>query len=327
MAGKPRIEIDYNTIYQSNSCGPFKIIENMGRDERSRLFVKVKFLETGTEKITRYDIAIDGKITDDLFGIDFNKIYYSIYYGPYKIIKYIGRNKESKRIVRIKFINSGYEYDVLFRLALEGKVKDQTIKHSDMYIDSNIDQIKYDDYIIEILKGRWKSMMSRCYNEKAPHYSEYGALGVKVCNRWHNLENYLSDIYLVDNFIKFYQNPTKYQLDKDYKQLSIPKCYRIYDVSRCIFISIYDNANLAIMEKHDPKEFYGIKRIGNNFQVVFSIDGSKFNFGIYSNIIAAANAYNYYYLMYSKAECIQLLNNVEYMPFEETQKYLTNRQS
>ena len=127
MAGKPRIEIHYNTIYQSNSCGPFKIIENMGRDERSRLFVKVKFLETGTEKITRYDIAMDGKITDDLFGIDFNKIYYSIYYGPYKIIKYIGRNKESKRIVRIKFINSGYEYDVLLRLALEGKVKDQTI--------------------------------------------------------------------------------------------------------------------------------------------------------------------------------------------------------
>lgn len=61
MAGKPRIEIDYNTIYQSNSCGPFKIIENMGRDERSRLFVKVKFLETGTEKITRYDIAMDGE--------------------------------------------------------------------------------------------------------------------------------------------------------------------------------------------------------------------------------------------------------------------------
>lgn len=253
MAGKPRIEINYDIVYQSNSCGPFKIIENMGRDERSRLFVKIKFLETGTEKITRYDIAMAGKVIDDLFNIDFNKIYYSTYYGPYKIIKYIGRNKESKRIVRIKFINSGYEYDVLLRLALEGKVKDQTIKHSDMYIDPNIDQIKYDDYIIEILRGRWKSMMLRCYNEKDPNYSEYGALGVKVCNRWHNVENYLSDIYLVDNFIKFYQNPIKYQLDKDYKQLSIPKCYRIYDVSRCIFLSIYDNANLAIMEKHDPK--------------------------------------------------------------------------
>ena len=270
---------------------------------------------------------MNGKVIDDLFNIDFNKIYYSIYYGPYKIIKYIGRNKESKRIVRIKFINSGYENNVLLRLALEGKVKDQTVKYYNMHIDRNIDQIVYDDYIVEILKGRWKSMMSRCYNEKDPNYSEYGALGVKVCNRWHNLENYLSDIYLIDNFLKFYQNPIKYQLDKDYKQLSIPKCYRIYDVSRCIFISIYDNANLAIMEKHDPKEFYGIRKIGNNFQVVFSIDGSKFNFGIYSNIIAAANVYNYYYMKYSKAEIIQLLNNVEYIPFEDSQKYLINRQS
>ncbi len=42
MAGKPRIEINYDIVYQSNSCGPFKIIENMGRDERSRLFVKNK---------------------------------------------------------------------------------------------------------------------------------------------------------------------------------------------------------------------------------------------------------------------------------------------
>ena len=81
MAGKPRIEINYDIVYQSNSCGPFKIIENMGRDERSRLFVKIKFLETGTEKITRYDIAMAGKINDDLFNIDFNKIYYSTYYG------------------------------------------------------------------------------------------------------------------------------------------------------------------------------------------------------------------------------------------------------
>lgn len=75
MAGKPRINIDYDKVYQSNLYGPFKIIENLGRDKRSRLFVKIKFLNTNIEKIVRYDIAMDGKITDDLYNIDFEKTY------------------------------------------------------------------------------------------------------------------------------------------------------------------------------------------------------------------------------------------------------------
>lgn len=66
------------------------------------------------------------------------------------------------------------------------------------------------------------------------------------------------------------------------------------------------------------------KEISNNlYQVSFSIDGNKISFGTYSNILVAANAYNYYYKLYSKAELVQLLNeNIEYMSFEEIQKYL-----
>lgn len=153
MAGKPRIEIDFNKIYQSNYCGPFKIIEDLGR-RNSRLYVKIKFIETGTEKEVRYDIALAGKVLDDLNNIDFNKTYNSIYYGPFKIIKYIGRNYESKRIVKIKFLNTGYESDVLFRSVLSGKVKDYSVKNSERKIDNSIDNITYDDYIISILHNR-----------------------------------------------------------------------------------------------------------------------------------------------------------------------------
>ena len=324
MAGKPRINIDYSTIYQSNSCGPFQIIENLGRDEKSRLFVKIRFIETGTEKVVRYDIAIAGKVIDDLYNKDFNKEYHSLYYGPFKIIEYKGRNHESKRIVRIKFINTGFENDVLLRFALNGHVKDYSINYQNISLDSSIDIRTYDDFIIDILQNRWNSMMQRCYNVNDKKYPEYGGLGVTVCDRWKIVDNYISDMMLVENFIYFYNNPQKYQLDKDYLQMHIPKNQRIYGPGRCIFLSIYDNANLAIKETHINGELYGVKELDSgNYQVTFSVDGSKISLGVYSNKIAAANAYNYYYTHYSKAQLVQLLNeNIEYMSFDETQKYL-----
>ena len=164
MAGRhPKIQIDFDKIYESNSCGPFKIIKDLGRNERSRLFVRIKFLNTGTEKDIRYDIAMDGKVIDDLYGIDFNHVYNSIYYGPYKIIKYIGRNDESKKVVRIKFLNTGYEYNVLLRVAKSGEVRDYTVcRENRIFTPSSAEE--HENYIRRILYGRWHSMMDRCYN-------------------------------------------------------------------------------------------------------------------------------------------------------------------
>lgn len=41
----------------------------------------------------------------------------------------------------------------------------------------------------------WKGMKQRCHNKKSEHYHLYGALGVKVCDRWmHSFENFLEDM-------------------------------------------------------------------------------------------------------------------------------------
>jgi hypothetical protein len=40
----------------------------------------------------------------------------------------------------------------------------------------------------------WKNMISRCYNSKDPAYKNYGARGIKVCMRWHNLLNFYEDM-------------------------------------------------------------------------------------------------------------------------------------
>ncbi len=44
------------------------------------------------------------------------------------------------------------------------------------------------------LHKRWLSMMYRCYNPKFPGYDRYGARGIKVCERWHDIHNFIEDM-------------------------------------------------------------------------------------------------------------------------------------
>ena len=38
------------------------------------------------------------------------------------------------------------------------------------------------------------AMLQRCYNRNHPHYSHYGARGIKVCQPWHNFQAFLNDM-------------------------------------------------------------------------------------------------------------------------------------
>lgn len=40
----------------------------------------------------------------------------------------------------------------------------------------------------------WEAMLQRCNNEKHPGYKNYGARGIKVCDRWLNFYNFLEDM-------------------------------------------------------------------------------------------------------------------------------------
>lgn len=40
----------------------------------------------------------------------------------------------------------------------------------------------------------WCSMLQRCSNPNNSRYADYGARGIKVCERWHDFKNFLADI-------------------------------------------------------------------------------------------------------------------------------------
>ena len=44
------------------------------------------------------------------------------------------------------------------------------------------------------LYNKWHSMMDRCYDKNNSGYHNYGGRGIKVCSRWHDMLNFISDL-------------------------------------------------------------------------------------------------------------------------------------
>jgi hypothetical protein len=42
--------------------------------------------------------------------------------------------------------------------------------------------------------GIWTKMIKRCYDPTDPAYRNYGGRGIRVCERWLNVENFIADI-------------------------------------------------------------------------------------------------------------------------------------
>jgi len=45
------------------------------------------------------------------------------------------------------------------------------------------------------LYSTWASMQQRCYNNKYKAYKDYGGRGIKVCDRWLDIKNFIDDMY------------------------------------------------------------------------------------------------------------------------------------
>lgn len=309
-------------IYQSNNNGPFEIIGPKIIKDNHKVYVRIRFINTGFEKECRLDTALRGAVKDDLYGIDFNKIYMSNTYGPFKIIRYAGRDEKEhgRRLVEVEFINTGYRTVVTHKAVKLGYVVDPTLGHRVRTYGNNFSY----DKIRNILLQTWTRMMRRCYDETVDEFKTYK--GVTVDARWHDKETFLEDCKLLFQYDKFLANPYYYQIDKDYKQQHIPKRQRIYSVDTCVFLSILDNRNLAIIERvrngTTKNRYYGVSQSEYGmFRAVIMVNGTKINIGSFSNEIAAANAYNYYAQKYHTYDIIPLFNDVPYMSPDEFIKY------
>lgn len=42
---------------------------------------------------------------------------------------------------------------------------------------------------------KWHQMHLRCEDPRNSHFENYGGRGIKICKRWHDLENFIADMY------------------------------------------------------------------------------------------------------------------------------------
>ena len=103
-----------------------------GRGKRGVRIVRIRFIDTGYESVVTYSHAISGGVRDHIAfnkknAIDFDKVYQSKNYGPFKILRQI-RSKNGSRRVEIKFINTGAITEACLSSVKLGQVRDPSVE-------------------------------------------------------------------------------------------------------------------------------------------------------------------------------------------------------
>ena len=93
-----------------------------------------------------------------------------------------------------------------------------------------------------VLKIRWNSMISRCYNPSSERYKSYGGRGVIVCKEWRYSPDRFIAWALSNGFRK------DLQLDKDIKGNGL-----IYSPATCCFVTQSENAK---HKRYNPRKKY-----------------------------------------------------------------------
>lgn len=112
--------------------------------------------------------------------------------------------------------------------ALQGKVKDPY--QVSVYGVGYLGFFTHSKPYWKKAKQLWRNMMKRCYCEEDS--KGYYGTGVSVCKRWHDFSNFLEDVSKLDNFDKWLENTTIYNLDKDLKIIG----NKVYSRQACSFV-------------------------------------------------------------------------------------------
>lgn len=319
---------DYiNKQFNSSKYGPYVILKDVKKEKCT--YVEIEFLISGAHTITRLTNALNGKVRDPQYGLNFNKIYTSNNYGRYRVIDIYSGKINCGNKAKIKFIDTGYEKIVELFHAVLGDVYDNSATYKTPIDTSKLDNIDRNIKIKNFTYIIWREMIKRCYNNNADNYNFYGGNGISVCNEWKNINIFANDIKTLPQYEKWYRFPTLYQLDKDYLQLSIPKNKRIYSPKTCMFLYYADNINLSHIENRNNNNlvsnyFVVHKETESTYSASLSINNNNIYLGTFDNEIVAANVYNYWYNYYHNFELVPLLNNVPYVDPKEFIKHNTN---
>ena len=129
----------------------------------------------------------------------------------------------------------------------------------------------------------WKGMKQRCYNPNSDQYEHYGAIGIKVCDRWIN-----SFINFIDDMG---ERPPGTTIDRI-------NPYGNYEPNNCRWADIStQNKNKRLTNQRGPKggssKYKGVtKRTNGKWQASCTINGRHKYLGTFKDEKEAAIAYD-----------------------------------
>lgn len=243
--------------------------------------------------------------------INYDKIYQSNNFGPFKILEDINIPGE-KRKAKVMFLDTGAIKTVDYYSALCGNIRDDYRKTMHGVACKGNASSYHPAY------NMWESMINRCYNPNSQRYSSYGAKGVTVCDKWLCFEYFLEDLPLIDGYENWLRYPGEYALDKDYKQMGTGKEQMIYSLETCCFIPRSENSRITrYLEKN--KQYIGVKEINGKYRASINIGNHPIYLGLFATPELAACAYNNAIDYYHPNALIK--NNVKHINPSELIKY------
>lgn len=132
-----------------------------------------------------------------------------------------------------------------------------------------------------ILYAKWVNMMHRCYSKNNKRYFDWGGRGITVCDRWHNVANFIEDMYP-----SYINGLTLDRKDND-KGYSKDNCRWVEDVVQ--------KRNTRVLNKANTSGYRCVSKTNSNkYRTQIKVNRKKIHIGTFDTALEAAKAYDQY---------------------------------
>lgn len=190
----------------------------------------------------------------------------------YRVVEFVSSDSKNK-YYKVRFDKTNYEIittkSAIKRMAIKDPFQPSVAKVG--FIGELHNQATTKGHVYRI----WHNMINRCYLPTSKEFCRYGALGVTVSEEWHNFSNFYKDFTLIEGYDEKLINKKKLFLDKDKKQLHLPKNKRVYSLNTCIFLTANENNSYSDYSERTERNSLKFRAIKDDI-VIESFNAAKF---------------------------------------------------